>query len=315
MRPADLRPIVSVIIPCHGEARFLVDAVRSASARSARVQVVVVDDGSTDETAAVARGLDVMLVRQPNGGLAAARNVGLRASTGEFVIFLDAGDRLLDGAIDDGVHALVSSPGCAMAYGRATVTGADGEPCPSGEMPTVRTGHHAAFLQTNLIWVLAAAIFRRAALTRAGGFAEGLDGAADYDLYLRISRDARVLDHGCCVAAYRRHPGATNGNAARRLRDTLEVMRRNCPGPRTPLHGAWREGYARWQEFYGTQLLEEIYAHVHERAFAEAGRKSLVLLSRAPRVLAREIALKVRSHSDKAMPAADIPAVRPRAET
>jgi glycosyltransferase involved in cell wall biosynthesis len=288
VRPADRRPLVSVVIVCCNEADLLPGAVRSVSARSARVQIVVVDDGSTDGTAAVARGLDVILVRQSSRGLAAARNHGLQASTGAFVVFLDAADRLLAGAIDLGMRALVSSPDCAMAYGRCVTDPPRGEPVTAPEGPIIRTGHHAALLQTNLIRVPAAAIFRRDAVARAGGFAEGFDGAADYDLYLRISRDAAVIDHGCGVAIGRRG-GPMAGQSERLLRDTLAVMRRHRPDPHSPLYGAWRESYARWQDLYGTRLAEEIRGHVHRRAYADAWHKGLVLLTLAPHVMARAI--------------------------
>jgi hypothetical protein len=289
VRPADPRPLVSVVIVCCNEADVVPGAVRSVSARSARVQIVVVDDGSTDGTAAVARGLDVIFVRQSSRGLAAARNHGLQTSTGAFVVFLDAADRLLAGAIDLGMRALASSPNCVMAYGRCVTTQPPrGEPVTAPEGPIIRTGHHAAFLQTNLIRVPATAIFRRDAVVRAGGFAEGFDGAADYDLYLRISRDAAVIDHGCGVAMCRRG-GPVAGQSERLLRDTLAVMRRHRPDPHSPLYGAWREGCARWQDLYGTRLAEEIRGHVHQRAYADAWHKGLVLLALAPRVLARAI--------------------------
>jgi glycosyltransferase involved in cell wall biosynthesis len=289
MPASDLRPLVSVVIPCHNRASALAGAVRSAVARSARVQVVVVDDGSTDGTAAVARALDVILVRQPRHGSAAARNRGLQAATGEFVIFLDPDDRLLDCAIDTGMRALNSRPGCAMAYGRGVLAGADGDLLSAPEVPLVRAGHHAALLRTNLIWMTALAIFRRDAVERAGGFRPGFDEAADYDLYLRISRDASVLDHGLLVATCGRPAGSALDRTQRMLRDTLEVMRQNRPDPHTPLHDAWREGYVLWQDFYGTHLVYEFRSHVRGRAFANALGASLALLSLAPWVFARSL--------------------------
>jgi len=289
MGPADSRPLVSVVITCCDQASLLGDAVRSATARSARVQVVVVDDGSTDDTAAVARRLNVVFERQPRRGSAAAKNRGLLVSTGEFVLFLDAGDQLLPGAIDLGVRALTLCPGSAMAYGRALVAGSDGGLRIPADDPLVRAGHHAALLQTNLIWMSAMAIFRREAVQRAGAFGEGLDGAADYDLYLRVSRDAAVVDHGCPVAVYGGGHGAIDGGTAHLLRDTLEAMRRNCPDPHTPLHSAWREGYARWQDIYGAEIAAEIRADLRGHALADAARKGLSLLSLAPRVFVREL--------------------------
>lgn len=298
MRPADLRPLVSVVITCRNQAHLLPGAVRSAVARAARIQIVMVDDGSTDRTPVIARGLEGIFLRQPERGTAAARNRGLHASTGEFVIFLTAADRLLDGAIDIGVRALASRPGCAMAYGRALLAGQDGTVRPARDLPSVRAGHHAALLQTNLIWTSAMAIFRRDAVQRAGGFVEELDGAAGYDLCLRISRDATIVDHGCHVVISGERPGASNGRAARMLHDTLEVMRRNCPDPHAPLYGAWREGYARWQEIHGTQLADEIRMHLGAGELGDAARKGWILVTLAPRVFVREFG-RARSILDR----------------
>ena len=317
MSDAAPRPHVSVVIPCYNQAHFLADAVRSATARTARVDVIVVDDGSTDHTAVVARALrDVVVIRQHNGGLAAARNRGLHAALGDYVIFLDADDRLLPGAIDTGVRALAANPGCAMAYGRCVMMAADGQLWPTPEVPTVRSGHHAALLQTNLIWTPAIAIFRRQAVVAIGGFRQGFDGAADYDLYLRLSRDGAIHDHGGTVAGYRRHPASMSGRAGRMLRDTLAVMQGNRPEPDAALCGVWRNGYRGWQDFYGTQLVEEIRAHVSGRAFAEAWHKSLTLARLAPRVFMRELGRAMRArYAGRAMPAAEIPAASRRAET
>lgn len=317
MTDVAIRPLVSVIVPCYNQGWCLGEAVRSAWAQTVRVEVIVVDDGSTDHTAAVARTLpNVLLVRQNNRGLAAARNRGLRAASGEFVIFLDADDRLLPGAIDLGARVLATQAECAMAYGRCVMVGADGRPWPTPEVPAVRSGHHAAFLQTNFIRMPGAAIFRRDALVGAGGFREGFDGAADYDLYLRISRTHAVHDHGQVVAAYRRDESSTSGAAARMLRDTLAVMKRNEPEPGSDLHEAWCDGYARWQDFYGTALVEEIRRDVHAGGVADACGKTLLLLRLAPAVMLREVRRAARrSYAGRAIPAAEISAPARRAET
>src|SRR5580765_3123297 len=90
-------PSVSVIITTYNQARFLADAVRSALAQTAPVSdVIVVDDGSTDDPARVVVGFpEVQLIRQANRGLASARNTGWHAARGHYVVFLDADDRLL----------------------------------------------------------------------------------------------------------------------------------------------------------------------------------------------------------------------------
>src|SRR5882724_3232103 len=89
-------PVVSVIIPCYNQGHFLTDAIESVLGQTySRVEVIVVDDGSTDATSNIASAYrDVRYVRQENQGLARARNRGLRGTVGECVVFLDSDDRL-----------------------------------------------------------------------------------------------------------------------------------------------------------------------------------------------------------------------------
>jgi glycosyltransferase involved in cell wall biosynthesis len=283
-------PLVSVVIPCHNQGRYLHECVASAAAHDADVEVIVVDDESTDDTAAIARGLDgIVYVRQKSQGRAAARNCGLRKAAGAFVIFLDACDRLEPGGIDAGVRALAANPLCAMAYGRCVMIGSEGEAMATPGLPTVRCGHYAALLRTNLLWTAGMAIFRREALVDAGGFKDGVDAAADYDVYLRISHDHPIHDHGQLVAAYRAPEDATGGGASRMLKDTLTVMLRNRPAVDPQLLPAWQEGYGRWQDYYGTQLVEEIRRDVRSAALWRALAKAITLARRAPAVFRREV--------------------------
>src|SRR5215217_62523 len=94
-------PLVSVVIPCYNQAHFLKEAIESVLKQSyAHYEIVVVDDGSTDETSEVASSYEgVRLIRQENRGLAEARNTGIKHSEGDFLVFLDADDRLLPEAL------------------------------------------------------------------------------------------------------------------------------------------------------------------------------------------------------------------------
>jgi glycosyltransferase involved in cell wall biosynthesis len=286
-------PVVSVVIPCYNQAHFLGIAIESVVSQDPRAEVVVVDDGSTDDTGRVASSYaGVVCLRQENRGLAAARNSGFTASRGALVIFLDADDCLLPGGIAAGVEALRGRPDCAMAYGRCVMMGPDGSQWPTPRLPVLDAGHHAAFLRSNPIWMPGAAILRREAFDRAGGFAAGFDAAADYDLYLRITREAPVHDHGLLVAAYRQHPASMSGSAARMLRETLTVMRRHRARAGGVLAPAWREGRRNWQGFYGTRLVEEIRRHVRAGELWPALRKTATLARLAPWVLRHELARK-----------------------
>jgi glycosyltransferase involved in cell wall biosynthesis len=106
---------VSVVIPCFNHGEFLPEAVASVTdIKRDDVELIVVDDGSTDERtraemdALVARGIRV--IRQENKGLAAARNAGILVSKEEYILPLDADDRLRPGWIDHGIRILAANP-------------------------------------------------------------------------------------------------------------------------------------------------------------------------------------------------------------
>lgn len=312
------RPLISVVIPCYNHAGFLAEALATVIARDFPLEIIVVDDGSIDDSAAVARQFaGVKLIRQENRGLAGARNRGLAECTGPFVIFLDADDRFLPGGIDSAASALLAQPACAMAYGRCVMMGPDGALWPTPEQPVVTDAHYAALLRINPIWMPAMAIFRRDALQRVGGFRSGFDAAADYDLYLRIARDSPIYDHARLVAAYRKHGASMSGSAARMLRETLAVMRRNkTAAVSAGLLDVWRQGYAGWQDFYGTQLVEEMRAHWRAGELSVAIRKTFHLAWYAPRILLRELRRMIRArYAGRATPAAETSAPKRRAET
>jgi glycosyltransferase involved in cell wall biosynthesis len=110
---------VSVIIPCYKYGHFLPAAIESVLAQTYRdLEVIVVDDGSTDDSAAIADGYSrVACLRQPNLGQGAAQNRCLEAASGEFVLFLDADDQLVSDAVESFVECLGKCPSCAFAYG------------------------------------------------------------------------------------------------------------------------------------------------------------------------------------------------------
>ncbi len=122
-------PLVTVIVNNYNYARFLRTSIESALGQTyPRVEVVVVDDGSTDGSATVIEGYGSRLraVCKPNGGQASAFNEGLAASSGELVVFLDSDDYLFPTAVETIVQAY--RPGAAKVQGRLTVVDADGRP-------------------------------------------------------------------------------------------------------------------------------------------------------------------------------------------
>jgi hypothetical protein len=197
---------VSVVIPCFRQAHFLPEAIESVLAQNygGMVEIVVVDDGSPDNVGEVAaRYPGVEYLRRPNGGLAAARNAGLEKAAGEFLLFLDADDRLLPEAIARGLEELRADPKAMMAAGTWQLIGETGEPLPA-DPPRQPPAAFPALLESCFISTPAAVLYRRELFGQIGGFDPKVSASADYDLYLRTAARFQVRLHPHPVAEYRR---------------------------------------------------------------------------------------------------------------
>lgn len=298
------RALVSVVIPCYNQGAFLADAVRSVAVRSHPAEVVIVDDGSTDTTSQVAAGLAeerrgeliVRLVRQGNEGVSRARNRGLLESHGDYIVFLDADDRLTPDALEVGARALDADPKCSFVYGRCQMMSVEGALLPTPMEPRIEGRHYHELLRRNFIWTPAVVMFRRQPLERSGAFNPIVSGTADYELYLRLARTYPVCDHGQIVAHYRRHDANMKSDAGAMLRETQMVLRSQRPYIAEDPRGlaAYREGWRNWQEFFGQQLASEIRGAARAGRWLSALRKLTVLAVLHPRGLLRSSQRRVQ---------------------
>jgi len=181
-------PDVSVIIPTHARPELLPRAVLSAREAGADVEIIVVDDASTDATAEVCRTLsDIRYVRvERNQGVAGARNIGLVASSSEYVCFLDDDDLRLPTSLDQQTRILDQTPEAMMVYAQAIPEYADGtrgQPFPS------------EFPQGDIFWELlirnfipsGSVVFRRSCISQIGLLDDTMPGIDDWDLWIRIA--------------------------------------------------------------------------------------------------------------------------------
>jgi glycosyltransferase involved in cell wall biosynthesis len=115
------QPRLSVIIPCHNDGDYLIDAVASVERNAPAAELIIVDDGSTQprtrEVLAALREIGHRVIEQPHSGLSAARNTGIAASSGEYFLPLDADNRLLPNFVDEAVALLDADPAAGVVYG------------------------------------------------------------------------------------------------------------------------------------------------------------------------------------------------------
>ena len=181
-------PKASVIITTHNRPKLLPRAIESARASGTDIEVVVVDDASTDETVEICRSIShISYVRvERNQGVAGARNIGLAASSGEYIGFLDDDDLRLAGSLDRQIAILEQNSQVALIYGQAIPEDPNGsrhEPypsdCPQGDI-------FWELLTRNFI-PCGSAVFRRECLSRIGLLDDAIPGIDDWDLWVRIA--------------------------------------------------------------------------------------------------------------------------------
>ena len=227
---------VSLIIATFNHARFLGAALDSALAQTLKgVEVIVVDDGSTDGTPAVlARYADrVRVIRQTNRGLAVARNTGLAAARGTYVSFLDADDVVLPTKLAEQVAQLEAAPTVGWTYCDVLIeTVATGHEMRASE----RFGYGARMLDGWLFPELIhgnfipaiAPLVRRTVLDAAGGFDDRLTALEDWDLWLRLSLIAEARYSPAVLVRYRVHPGGMSEDRSRMDRNRFRVLDKLC---------------------------------------------------------------------------------------
>ncbi|QUT05683.1 glycosyltransferase family 2 protein [Sphingobium phenoxybenzoativorans] len=251
---------VAVIITSYNHAHFLASAIDSVLAQSRMPrEIIVVDDGSRDDPAAiVARYPDVRIIRQDNKGLACARNTGLRASTADHILFLDADDQLRSQAISYGLELLDADPYAAFGYAAYDiVTVEEARPAIFRSAPRWA---YAAFLRENLIGMHATVLYRRTPLESIGGFREELRACEDYDLYLRLSRRYPVTCGSAVTAEYWHHGGNMSADSAMMLTSVLNVLRFQRSEARDAgEYDALRAGVRQWKKLYCERWLRAVW--------------------------------------------------------
>lgn len=285
-------PKISIIIPTHNRPHLLPRAINSARASGSAVEIVVVDDASSDETAEICRSIsDITYVRvDRNQGVAGARNIGLVASRGEYVSFLDDDDQRLPGSVNKQIEALEKNPDAVMIYGQAI---------PEDPSGTRHQPYPAECPQGNIFWELltrnfipcGSAVFRRECLSRVGLLDEGIPGIDDWDLWVRIAEIFSIAAFETPVMIWRQ-PTRTSAQGSSCTVDLIEQGRRRfrqhwskLPRLTRAAQNRQREAWRNFSNNVSEHLVWEAFSALGKFELRDAGKSALTALRLHPTAL------------------------------
>lgn len=227
--------MLSIVIPAYNAAKTISEALDSIpSAVSTPYEIIICDDGSVDETVAVVKkhalAAKCKILQQPNSGPSTARNNGILAASGEFVICLDADDRLTPHALDRLSALLVSNPTAVAAYGSFANIGANSKrtglrhkllamiPRPEGDCLE-------PMLRANFIINPGIVLIRRSLVVSKPLFNTSIRLSEDWEFWVRLSMLGPILFlRGEPTLEFRRHAASTTATATTMLPQMLETI-------------------------------------------------------------------------------------------
>jgi glycosyltransferase involved in cell wall biosynthesis len=281
-------PEVSVVIPAYNSARYLEQAVGSVLAQTFQdLEVIVVDDGSTDDTAALIRGLGppVRYLHQPNSGVSVARNRGVSEASSRYVALLDADDTWLPEKLSRQLEALRDAPASGLCYTAFFAADSDLNPIevqhqemPAGALESLLTHGNVVGAGGSTM------VCERRLFQQAGGFDPRFSQCADWDMWVRLAALTEFLYLDEPLATYRIH-GLSMSTDPRLLEaDSVEVLEKGfaMSGVEPALAARRRRALARnYMVLAGTYFQAGDY-----RDFARCAARSLRLDPRRASYLA-----------------------------
>lgn len=216
-------PLVSVIIPCYNSAAHITDAINSVFAQDyPNIEVIVVDDGSTDNSIDILRqfGDKIVVQQQANQGPAAARNAGMRLAKGEFIAFIDSDDLWLPGKLTAQISYLQQHPkvglcycGWAILHDGTSLEQIAAQLADAPKAETLENAYYSGWLYLKLLKESVihtiTAVIRKDVIDTIGMFNTDYRIGEDHDLWLRISQQYQMVKLSHTYAVYRDNPQST----------------------------------------------------------------------------------------------------------
>jgi glycosyltransferase involved in cell wall biosynthesis len=227
------RSAVTIITPAYNAEPYLADTIRSALSQTfGDFEMLIVDDGSTDRTAAIARHFAdrdprIRLLCQANGGISVARNSAIAQARAPVLALLDSDDIWMPTYLQEQLRVLEASPGAGVVSANALNLGGRFDGLPLRRVPP---GVHTISLRSlieveNSVCIMS--IFRRAVLDRIGGFDTTLRSSEDYDFWLRAAvAGFPILFNSVPLGYYRRRAESVSADYDRMLGSITTVLRK-----------------------------------------------------------------------------------------
>jgi hypothetical protein len=237
VNPVPTANLVSVIVPAYNVEQYLAEALDSIVAQTWRdFEVVIVNDGSTDGTQAIAEryralhGDRIVLVSQPNRGLAAARNTAMAAARGSVFALLDSDDAWAPGFLEAQMRILQAHPEIAIVTGNGINRGGGEDGLPVRPADDRRPAPTLLDILRDETAVFIMAVFRREVVEAIGGFDERFRTNEDYDFWIRAAQAGfRFARNSTPLGYYRRHANSLSASDVRMLTGILRVYHKALP--------------------------------------------------------------------------------------
>ena len=252
-------PLVSVIVPVYNGAGFIIETLESVRRQThAGFECIIIDDGSTDNTAEVvqkwiAADRRYSYIYQPNLGLSAARNAGLDRVDGDLIQFLDADDVWLPYRLSESLKCFENRPDVGLAYGFNARIDPEGKVIDTfANRQSPSEGRIAPYIYTRRINLPCPTItFRKSCIDEVGLFDETFRATEDRDLWLRIALRYEVALAPKVIAHYRTSPGSMSTDPYRMLKAQLLFTKKHFGAPGCgilPRQIAWARAYKQLAE-------------------------------------------------------------------
>jgi len=284
---------LSVIIPSYNSAAFLPEAIESLLRQTYPVfEIIVVDDGSTDETKEVCdRYPQVQYIYQSNQGVSVARNTGTSVSQGEYLLFLDSDDVLLPQAVEIGVNCIDAHPEVGFVFGNYSFQSINSDGSYTTEeiydnQPEVAS--YETLLAAKHKIQSACIIFRRVAVDSVGGFDPNLAAMEDLNFFLRVAREFPIYFHNQIVSEYRYNGGNVSSKSAKMLIGALYAHSLQWSYIQQTLNKeyvvAYEQGRQAWIKHFAERLPYEIMRYIQAGEWVSALGTLRLLLNYDPKL-------------------------------